>query len=55
MRTKHSNLDTLEALKHDFIANPLAYIGYQDRLLEAKEAAAEAYALRATRETYLTI
>ena len=47
-RTKHSNLDTLEALEYNFVANPLAYISYQDRLLEAKEAAVEAYALRAT-------
>jgi hypothetical protein len=53
-RTKHSNLDAPEAPEHDFIANPLAYISHQDRLLEAKEAAAEAYALRATQETYLT-
>ena len=48
MHAKHSNLDTLEALEHDFITNPLTYIGYQDQLLEAKEAAVEAYALRAT-------
>ena len=54
-RAKHSDLEALEAPEHDFVANPLAYIGYQDRLLEAKEAAAEAYALRATRETYLTV
>ena len=53
-RAKYSNLDTPEALKHDFVANPLAYIGHQDRLPEAKEVAAAAYALRATRETYLT-
>ena len=53
-RAKHSNLDTPEAPEHDFVANPLAYIGHQDRLLEAKEVAAEAYALRATQETYLT-
>ena len=52
---KHSNLDTPEALEHDFIANPLAYIGHKDRLLEAKEAAAVAYAFRVTQETYLTI
>jgi len=45
---KHSNLDTLEALEHDFVANPLAYIGHQDQLPEAKEAATAAYALRAT-------
>jgi hypothetical protein len=51
---KHSNPDTPEAPKHDFVANPLAYIGHKDRLLEAKEAAAAAYALRATRKTYLT-
>jgi hypothetical protein len=54
MRAKHSNLEALEAPEHDFVANPLAYIGHQDRLPEAKEAAAKAYALRATRETYLT-
>ena len=53
-RAKHSDLDTPEAPEHDFVANPLTYIGHQDRLLEAKEAVAEAYALRATRETYLT-
>ena len=53
--TKNSNLEALEALEYNFIANPLAYIGHQDQLLEAKEAAAEAYTLRATRETYLTI
>ena len=52
--TKHANLDNPEAPTHNFIANPLAYIGHQDQLLEAKEAAAEAYILRATRETYLT-
>ena len=51
---KHSNPDTPEAPEHDFVANPLAYIGHKDRLPEAKEAAAAAYALRATRETYLT-
>ena len=48
MCAKYSNLDALEALEHDFVTNPLTYIGHQDRLLEAKEAAAEAYALRAT-------
>ncbi len=26
--TKYSNLDALEALEHDFIANPLTYISY---------------------------
>ena len=52
---KHFSLDTLEALEHDFVTNPLTYIGHQDRLLEAKEAATKAYALRATQETYLTI
>jgi len=52
--TKHGDPDNPEAHAHDFVANPLAYIGHQDRLPEAKEAAAEAYALRATRETYLT-
>jgi hypothetical protein len=51
---KHSNPDTPEAPEHDFVANPLAYIGHKDQLPEAKEAAAAAYALRATRETYLT-
>ncbi len=54
-RTKHFSLDTLEALEHDFVTNPLTYIGHQDRLLEAKEVAAEAYTLRVTRETYLTV
>ena len=53
--TKHSNPDALEALEHDFITNPLTYISHQDQLLKAKEAATEAYALRATQETYLTI
>ena len=53
-RAKHSNPDAPEALEHNFVTNPLAYIGHQDRLLEAKEAAIKAYALRATRETYLT-
>ena len=48
MYTKHSNLEALEALKHDFIANPLTYISHQNQLLEAKEAAVVAYALRAT-------
>ena len=47
-RTKYSNLDTPEALEHDFITNPFTYISYQDRLLEAKEVAAKAYALRVT-------
>ena len=46
--TKYFNLNALEALKHDFIINPLTYIGHQDQLLEAKEAAAKAYTLRAT-------
>ena len=27
---KHSNLDTPEAPKHNFVANPLTYIGHQD-------------------------
>jgi len=53
--TKHSNPEAPEAPEHNFIANPLAYIGHQDRLPEAKEAAIKAYALRATQETYLTI
>ena len=52
--TKHGDPDNPEARPHDFVTNPLTYIGHQDRLPEAKEAAAEAYALRATRETYLT-
>jgi len=47
MHAKYSSLDTLEALEYDFIANPFAYISYQDWLLEAKEAAIEAYAFRA--------
>ena len=54
-RAKHSDLEAPEALEHDFVANPLAYIGYQDRLLEAKEVATAAYTLRATQETYFTI
>ena len=54
MHAKYFNLDTLEALEYDFVTNPLTYIGHQDQLLEAKEAAAEAYTLRATQETYLT-
>ena len=37
MYTNYFNLDTLEAPEYDFIANPLAYIGHQDRLPEAKE------------------
>ena len=45
---KYFDLDTLEALKYNFIVNPLAYIGHQDQLLEAKKAAIVAYALRAT-------
>jgi hypothetical protein len=45
---KHFNLDTPEAPEYDFIVNPLTYISHQDQLLEAKEAAVEAYALRAT-------
>ena len=45
--TKYSDLDTLEALKYDFIINPFAYISHQDRLLEAKEVAVAAYAFRA--------
>ena len=51
---KYFNLDTLEALKYNFITNSLAYIGHQDWLLEAKEAATAAYALRVTWETYFT-
>ena len=46
--TKHSNPDTLEVLKYNFIINPLAYISHQDQLLEAKKAATEAYTFRAT-------
>ena len=37
--TKYSDLDTPEALKYNFITNPLAYIGHQNQLLEAKEVA----------------
>ena len=48
MCTKYFSLDTLEALKHNFVTNPLVYIGYQDQLLEAKEAAIKAYAFRVT-------
>ena len=48
-------LDTLEAPEYNFIINPLAYISHQDQLPEAKEAAVEAYALRVTWETYLTV
>jgi len=54
MCTKYSNLEALEAPEYDFVANPLAYIGHQDRLPEAKKVAAKAYALRATQETYFT-
>ena len=54
MHTKHSNPETPEAPEHDFITNPFAYIGHQDQLSEAKEAAAKAYTLRATQETYFT-
>ena len=53
--TKYTDLDNPKAPVYDFVANPLTYIGHQDRLPEAKEAAAEAYALRATQETYLTV
>ena len=52
--TKYSDLDNLEAYLYNFVTNPLAYISYQDRLLEAKEVAVEAYALRVIQETYLT-
>ena len=45
---KYFNLEALEALKYNFIANPFAYISHQDQLLEAKEAAAVAYTFRAT-------
>ena len=48
MCAKYFNLDTLKALEYDFVVNPLAYIGHQDRLLEAKEVAAKAYILRVT-------
>ena len=44
--TKYADLDNLEAHVYNFVANPLAYIGHQNQLLEAKEAAAEAYALK---------
>ena len=46
--TKHFDLEAPEALKYNFITNPLAYIGHQNRLLEAKEVAAAAYTIRAT-------
>ena len=52
---KYAVLNNLEAPIYNFIVNPLAYISYQDWLLEAKEAAAEAYTFRVTQETYLTI
>ena len=51
---KHFNPEAPEVPEHDFVANPLAYISHQDQLPEAKEAAAVAYALRATQETYFT-
>jgi len=51
---KYGDLDNLEARLYNFIANPLAYISHQDQLLEARDAAAEAYTLRATQETYFT-
>jgi len=53
--TKYGNLDNLETYLYDFVTNPLAYIGYQDQLLEARDIAIEAYTFRATQETYLTI
>ena len=53
--TKYADLDNPEAPIYNFVANPLAYIGHQDQLLEAKKVAAEAYTLRATQESYLTI
>ena len=53
-RAKHCDPDTPEALEHEFAANPLAYISHQERLPEAKEAAAQAYTLRATSETFTT-
>jgi hypothetical protein len=45
--TKYGDLDNLEAYIYDFIANPLAYIGHQNQLLEVKEAVIKAYTLRA--------
>ena len=53
--TKYSNLNTLKALKYNFITNPLIYISHQDQLLKAKEVAVKAYTFRATQKTYLTI
>ena len=52
---KHSNPLDEDAPKHKFAANPLAYTAHQDRLPKAREAAAVAYGLRATRETYKTV
>jgi hypothetical protein len=45
--TKYSNPDNPEAYTYDFVTNPLAYIGHQDQLPEAREVAAAAYTLRA--------
>jgi len=52
---KYFNLDAPKAPEHDFVMNPLVYIGYQDQLLEAKEPVVKAYVFRATQETYFTI
>ena len=52
---KHGDPLDKDAPEHKFAANPLAYTAHQDRLPEAKEAAAVAYGLRAIRETYKTI
>jgi len=51
---KHGDSLDEDAPKHEFAANPLTYTTYQDRLPKAREAAAVAYGLRATRETYKT-
>ena len=40
--------------EHPFVANPLAFTAHEDRLPDAQEACARAYALRATKESYLT-
>ena len=41
--------------EYKFTINPFVYTAYQDCLPEAREAAAVAYGLRATRETYKTV
>ena len=40
--------------EHAFVANPLAFTAHKDRLPNAQETCARAYALRATKESYLT-